>query len=473
MPKKASLCLVKQKIQFELATMGVSFQDDLWMNILEHIAMSPTGWQDVQVAWQNVGDAMDTVFGEQFVWEEWEDIFDPMYQVWVEEEEMKPHQRSNYDLNMHLFNLGVIDLTGTKAGPLKLLQDSDSSTDTKSLNITQEGNAQAGPLRISQKGYDSVEAGQKISQKWMWPENPFLNLYAAEDKEESTDTDTGSDTPIVGPLKVSEVLPAGWNTFASHINNICCHYEGGYTRHAGLNVSLGSLFLSNSLAEGAASYIWHALQLKSFKVTPGYNHSLYIKAMSPKAIKTSLPPSHCSIHGVYCNDVGYVLSCARFAVTMLEVVELPHPDDLAFHVLAGINPSLICWTIAMFLAQLWQEGELVNTSGRIISVYLQNQSAVINIDSDEGLVVYSCLISHLQCMHRHEDWVKIFAGPDRGIEGCIVNYVGEHLTLKVTANFKKIIVDSHQKKPLNKPKVVMALNIKMVTSLTQCEETLP
>ncbi|KAL4080649.1 hypothetical protein J3A83DRAFT_4184650 [Scleroderma citrinum] len=392
------------------------FQDDLWMNILEHIAMSPTGWQDVQVAWQNVKSS------------------------------------------------GVIDLTGwkdnddsTKAGPLKLLQDSDSSTDTKSLNITQE----------------------------------------AEDKEESTDTDTGSDTPIVGPLKVSEVLPAGWTTFASHINNICCHYEGGYTRHAGLNVSLGSLYCYSLIlpmssldanlcvykldimTEGAASYIWHALQLKSFKVTPGYNHSLYIKAMSPKAIKTSLPPSHCSI--------------------MLEVVELPHPDDLAFHVLAGINPSLICWTIAMFLAQLWQEGELVNTSGRIISVYLQNQSAVINIDSDEGLVV-------------HEDWVKIFAGPDRGIEGCIVNYV--------TANFKKtlslvhakgqlppfleyhahgdgqhlfdqlggaadrvdipfllklltVIVDSHQKKPLNKPKVVMALNIKMVTSLTQCEETLP
>ncbi|KAL4075156.1 hypothetical protein V8B97DRAFT_1915789 [Scleroderma yunnanense] len=102
--------------------MGVSFWDDLWIDILEHIAMLPTGWQDVKVAWQNVksldsaqaptllddlrawcliqawaygqanfsqvGDTMDTVFGEWFVQEEWEDIFDPMYQVWVEEEEV-------------------------------------------------------------------------------------------------------------------------------------------------------------------------------------------------------------------------------------------------------------------------------------------------------------------------------------------------------------------------------------------------
>ncbi|KAL4080432.1 hypothetical protein J3A83DRAFT_4184488 [Scleroderma citrinum] len=87
---------------------------------------------------------------------------------------------------------------------------------------------------------------------------------------------------------------------------------------------------------------------------------------------------------------------AQMQISTLEVVELPHPDNLTFHSLAGINPSLISWTIATFSAQLWQEGELINTSERIISVDLQNWC---------------------------EDWVKIFAGPDRGIEGCIMNYV--------------------------------------------------
>ena len=37
----------------------------------------------------------------------------------------------------------------------------------------------------------------------------------------------------------------------------------------------------------------------------------------------------------------------------LEVVEVPHPDDLTFHSLVGINPSLVSQTIKIFLVQLW------------------------------------------------------------------------------------------------------------------------
>ena len=58
----ALLCLVEQKIELKLATMGVSFRDDLWADILEHITMSPTGWQDVQTAWQSIkSSGMDGV----------------------------------------------------------------------------------------------------------------------------------------------------------------------------------------------------------------------------------------------------------------------------------------------------------------------------------------------------------------------------------------------------------------------------
>ena len=104
----------------------------------------------------------------------------------------------------------------------------------------------------------------------------------------------------------------------------------------------------------------------------------------------------------------------------LEVVEVPHPDDLALHSLVGINPPLVSRTIKMFSVQLWREGDLVriiegelcSSSGCIISIDLQSKSATIEININRGLVNCSCLIFQLQHMYRHGDWVKIFAGPE-------------------------------------------------------------
>ena len=73
---------------------------------------------------------------------------------------------------------------------------------------------------------------------------------------------------------------------------------------------------------------------------------------------------------------------------MLKVVELPHPNDLTFHALAGIDSPLIHWAILTFLVQLWQKGDLVcmvagelpDTTGKILSIDMQNQSTVIVMD---------------------------------------------------------------------------------------------
>ena len=147
------------------------------------------------------------------------------------------------------------------------------------------------------------------------------------------------------------------------------------------------------------------------------------------------------------------LLCRSFSKKVLEVVELPHPDDLAPYSMAGINPPLVHWTIKMFSAQFWRrgdlvclmEGELRNTLGPIISVDLQNTSATIEFNGDGGLAVqYSCLILHLQCVYRHGDWVKVFAGLDRGTEG--YGYVMDHstdLTLSVHRYGEAIEVCSH------------------------------
>ena len=187
----------------------------------------------------------------------------------------------------------------------------------------------------------------------------------------------------------------------------------------------------NVFVDSAVDYIRAELNRKSFKTIPGFHRSLYIEASSPKAIITSIPPSHQDIvrniilvptedvlslystHevfasafwvrvkcGAYNNDVGYVLlqdgdkidillaprehpynsdrrkllfdidaahragyivmvmepsdgqagvvTCRGlvyqqglilwlFTKLSLEVVEAPHPDDLAFHYLAGVT----------------------------------------------------------------------------------------------------------------------------------------
>ena len=134
-----------------------------------------------------------------------------------------------------------------------------------------------------------------------------------------------------------------------------------------------------------------------------------------------------------------LLRCSLSKKT-LEVVELPHPDDLVLHSLAGIDPPLIHQTIKMFSAQFWQqgdlicitEGELFNMSATILSVDFQNKSATVVIDSNGTLPVqHSCPISSLQCTYRRGDSVKVFAGSDRGTEGCVVDHSGENIILTV------------------------------------------
>ncbi|KAL4063500.1 hypothetical protein V8B97DRAFT_2026407 [Scleroderma yunnanense] len=102
--KEVSLSLVEQRIKLKLATVGV------------HIEVSPTGWQEVQAAWQaaktslpplvedvrawqfiyawvsglmnlQTFDAMEVVFGSSCVYMEWMDIFEPLIEVWQNNED--------------------------------------------------------------------------------------------------------------------------------------------------------------------------------------------------------------------------------------------------------------------------------------------------------------------------------------------------------------------------------------------------
>ena len=319
------------------------------------------------------------------------------------------------------------------------------------------------------------------------PSSCFFDLSALDADDDDGDDDEENldegDLATDGLAEAPEVLPGGRVSFASRLEDICHQYEGGpgtaghdvshnplcHSRpntagHGGpssplrhsqpdvtsdpftwvykIDILIGiysrtSLFHDlNVFVDSAVNDIWVELNRKPFKIIPGFHRSLYIEASSPKAIITSIPPSHQDIvrniilvptedvlslysthevfasafwvrvkRGAYNNDVGYVLlqdgdkidvllaprehpynsdrckllfdidaahragyivmvtkpsdgqagvvTCRGlvyqqglilwlFTKLSLEVVEAPHPDDLAFHYLAGVTTGSPC-----------------------------------------------------------------------------------------------------------------------------------
>ncbi|KIM67432.1 hypothetical protein SCLCIDRAFT_20952 [Scleroderma citrinum Foug A] len=371
---------------------------------------------------------------------------------------------------LHL-DLGVIDLMG--------LEDADETP-------------KAGPSKVSQKQKrdgdgdgDSVEARSlKVSQS----QEQRLDTYG-EDKEDDEDEEdySGDNVPTVGH---SQLLSSGQASFASQVDNICRCYESGHGGDPSNDTPHPSTFALS--IPDATVRVYKTVQLTISEKYSSGNH------VSPVSLHRSCESeSHQYVEevaslysprevfasafwvqfkrGIYKNDIGYVLSrdgdrvdilvapqdcpydsdlhklffdadaarLVEYTVTVekqaLEVVEVPHPNDLAFHSLVGINPSLVSQTIKIFSAQLWQEGDLVhvvegelrNTPGHIISVDLENKSAAVEIDY-RGLINYSCLIFKLQRVYKHGNSVKIFAGPEKGTSGCVLDHRGENLILTVS-----------------------------------------
>ncbi|KIM67460.1 hypothetical protein SCLCIDRAFT_21003 [Scleroderma citrinum Foug A] len=160
--------LVLAKIQFELEAVGVAFEEECWLDILDYIDTKSEGWEDVKAAWQKVKTSedlrawrllqawayrmtnpaimlstMEMMFGDRFILDEWVNIFDPMTAVWeaskeesefiqkaVQNEEhwisapskvsQKQRKMKPNGNDLHPFDFGVIDLT-------KLAQDDDST----------------------------------------------------------------------------------------------------------------------------------------------------------------------------------------------------------------------------------------------------------------------------------------------------------------------------------------------------------
>ncbi|KIM67506.1 hypothetical protein SCLCIDRAFT_21036 [Scleroderma citrinum Foug A] len=488
---EVTLSHVLHHINFELGAVKAHFDEDRWMDILEHIETRPNGWDKVKAEWLRVKsvsllqdkrawrviqtwiyggsnlalvlEVMQIAYGDRYIHVDWEDIFHHLQEVWeTEEEEENPETRQIFQeildsqgLSLPPPPIGHFLLTASllpiahynRDAPLPASSKAPTKSQKKTPNNLRSldmGVIDLTAFRADSED-DNVDARPSKPPKKRWKIDIsrlidcFLDTSALDDEEE--EDYSGDDTLMACP---SEVLPGGLASFASRIDDICRLYSGRANRvrdtsHDPLRCSplstsqaLPHVYKVDIITASAADYIRDILERKSFKIIPGYHLSLVMS----------------------CNGLIYhkgLLQCSLLKKT-LEVVELPHPDDLVLHSLAGIDPPLIRQTIKMFLAQFWQqgdlvcitEGELFNTSATILSVDFQNKSATVVIDSNGTLPVqHSCPISSLQRTYRRGDSVKVFAGSDRGTEGCVVDHSGENVILTVhqTGEIIEIQVD--------------------------------
>ena len=209
---------------------------------------------------------MEMVFGGRFVHSEWEDILESICEVWEQEEE--DSTLHTHEIFEELLALCGLSLPPVQKGCSYLLiqdllpvaQDDDHLTWSLESSLTlkkskknprqspdlcrfdlgvidlmcwkdNSDTAEAGPSKILQKQKRSSQSPQPGSRRT----NPFLDIYAAQDKEDEEESDTGA--AAAGPSQALEVLPAGRVTLASRIDDICRHYEGGHTGGTGLHAS--------------------------------------------------------------------------------------------------------------------------------------------------------------------------------------------------------------------------------------------
>ena len=163
-------------------------------------------------------------------------------------------------------------------------------------------------------------------------------------------------------------------------------------------------------------------------------------AQLAKLVGLSLQPllsSAGSEVGYTCGDQEYVygLLRLRFLVQELVHVELPHPDDIKYHMLANLDWPFIEETVHLFSAQFWREKDQVEIwegghKGKL--------AMLSDICWDERCATVSCegdvLDYSLRELRRHfkaGDAVKIIAGPFFGEAGQVVGVRGGTVTLVV------------------------------------------
>jgi ribosomal protein L24 len=137
-----------------------------------------------------------------------------------------------------------------------------------------------------------------------------------------------------------------------------------------------------------------------------------------------------------CNDVFYHRGLMRrtFPNDAFEVIGLPHPDDIALHAEAQVDPDLIHRTYLSFSYQFWKEGDLVRIRvgsfegerATIVAVTLDEGSAKVSLGDSS---VYDVPLADLCRLFRGGDTVKVLAGVHRGYLGTVIAVAEDTVTL--------------------------------------------
>ena len=139
--------------------------------------------------------------------------------------------------------------------------------------------------------------------------------------------------------------------------------------------------------------------------------------------------------GHTCNRQQFVSGLLRLSLPVhaLEVVDLPHPDDIKY--LAAANRTFVEETVHLFSAQFWrekdqvkiQEGDLKGKLGTLSSIHWDQRTAVVSCE--EG--AFDCSLRELRRHFKLGDAVRVIAGPFSGEAGYVVNVHDNSITLSL------------------------------------------
>ncbi|KAI6126695.1 hypothetical protein F5141DRAFT_1060411 [Pisolithus sp. B1] len=149
---------------------------------------------------------------------------------------------------------------------------------------------------------------------------------------------------------------------------------------------------------------------------------------SSLALEPILSPAGVGI-GFTCGGHDFIHGLLRLTVPAHSVtlVELPHPDDIAFHMITHFERSSVVKAVQLFSAQFWRELDTVEICS-LIDVEWDKRTASVLFCSAEGREgdignkgeTIHCSIQELRRVFSAGDTVRVIAGPYRGHVGHVI-----------------------------------------------------
>ena len=153
--------------------------------------------------------------------------------------------------------------------------------------------------------------------------------------------------------------------------------------------------------------------------------SIELARLADLKLEAILSPSGAEI-GFSCGEQQFVYGLLRLPLPLhsLELVELPHPDDIRYHVTADFDRQFVEQTLLLFSAQFWREkdkveikeGDLKGKTGTLGDIDWNKRTAIVLCDDD----VFDCSLRELRRKFNVGDTVKVIAGPFSGETGHVV-----------------------------------------------------